>query len=329
MTTKAVQANTVSERFTNLVVREFSGAAGAVQLSGYQKKLIQHLFIKVDAQLKDLEAKRIQSNRQVAAYEWNNVNMEKLAIDSVHRVDLGLDALIPNHISPIPYWNKKKQKYDLDLRVGYEGKDYYRRKMTMDEPLDIIYELVYSSDEFRPIKKSLNQKYDAYEFNITKPFDRGEIIGGFGYIVYADQNKNELVLVSEAEFQKSKKAAKSNDFWDKHPEKMRMKTLVHRTTERLKLDPEKVNASYLMVEKGEGDGAMEPPPSNDMVPESEIQQNANQEPIDIPSDAPSNDVEKQEHHPQRDQHIGEAEKAEILAAEQAEAEAAMADGPGY
>ena len=163
--TKALQVKTatVSTRFTDMVMREFAGSIGVIKFSDYQKKLTQHLFVKIDAQLKDLEAKRLKDGKRVAPYEWANINMEKLAIDAVHRIELGLDALIPNHISPIPYWNGKKSKYDLDLRVGYEGKDYYRRKKAVEEPVQIIYELVYSNDDFAVIKQDRDNKI-SYNF---------------------------------------------------------------------------------------------------------------------------------------------------------------------
>jgi len=274
---KELQKSTVSSSFTDMVIKEFTSTSGMVEFDNYKKKLCQHMFIKIDAQLKDLEAKRLQSDNQVTPYEWNNINMEKLAIDTVHRVDLGLDALIPNHISPIPYYNKKKGKYDLDLRVGYEGKNLYRRKMAIDVPLNIIYELVYSTDIFKPIKAGVQSEYDCYEFQITSPFDRGDIVGGFGYIVFSDNKKNILVIVTEKEFIKSKNAAQSKIFWNDHPEKMRMKTLVHRTTEHLKLDPEKINASFMHVEND----SYNEPVSVEAEVEREIEENANAKIIDI------------------------------------------------
>jgi len=277
---RALQKNTVSARFTDMVIREFSSTTGNVQLDDHRKKLCQHMFIKIDAQLKELEAKRLQENRQVSPYDWNNINMEKLAVDVVHRVELGLDALIPNHLHPIPYFNKKKGKYDLDLRVGYVGKEYYRRKMALIEPLNIICELVYSSDSFIPYKKDINYEFDTYQFEITKPFDRGEIVGGFGYISYTDKKLNELIIVAESDFIKSKNCAQSKDFWNKNPVQMRYKTLVHRTTEKLLIDPEKVNASFLAVESQDIDEPIDITP--DTKVEDEIEQSANTEVIDIP-----------------------------------------------
>lgn len=307
--TKSLQKSdtrTMSERFTNAVIGEFKSTIGGIELSPYQKKLAQHLFVKVDISLKDLEAKRIKDNRKVAPYEWKNVNMEKLSIDAIHRIELGLDALIPNHISIIPYFNGKRKLYDIDLRIGYEGNDYYRRQMATEQPKNIIYELVYSKDEFAVLKKSSDQKIDSYEFKIKEPFDRGSVIGGFGYIEYSDNSKNILVLVSEKEFLSSKSDAQSKKFWNNHPEKMRLKTLVHRTTEHIKLDPEKINASFLIVENQEYK-MIDTSQQGDA--QEEINQNANEDIIDIPQDGDVVDAE-----------MSEEEKKEILKEEAAKAE---------
>ncbi len=80
---------------------------------------------------------------------------------------MGLDALIPNHIHPVPYFNKREGKYDLDLRVGFVGKAYYRRAVAVDDLVDIICELVYSTDEFKPMTKSFSNEIESYELNIT------------------------------------------------------------------------------------------------------------------------------------------------------------------
>lgn len=262
---------TQSERFLLEVENQFTAQAGApMAFTDYEKTLAQHLFLKVDNVLKDLETKR--SNPKALPYEWKNINMRKLALDSVHRVKLGLDALIPNHIHPVPYFNKREGKYDLDLRVGYVGQAYYRGKSAVEKPLDIVYELVYSNDHFKPIKKSFSNEVESYEFDISNPFDRGEIIGGFGYIQFEDPKKNQLVIVSEADFQKSKNAAQSKTFWNNHPVEMRYKTLVHRVTEKLEIDPRKVNAaSYAYVENQDQEDSVR----------REINENANKEMLDF------------------------------------------------
>ena len=271
-TVVAKREPTPGEKFTNLVIREFGSTIGdSLEMTPYQRHLAQHLFIKIDATLKDLQARHSGDRQPVA---WSNINLNKLAIDAVHRIDLGLDALVANHIHPIPYWNGKEGKYNLDLRIGYAGKDFYRRRMAVDEPQNIIYELVYITDKFRPIKRTLNNAVESYEFEVTTPFDRGEIVGGFGYIAYADSHKNQLVIVTEKDFQNSMAMAKTQDFWTKNPVEMRYKTLVLRVTEKLQVDPRKVNESYLAVEAAD-DEAIE----GEII--AEIAENANQEMLDV------------------------------------------------
>ena len=265
---------TGSERFLANVETQFAAEAGApMAFTDHEKTLAQHLFLKVDNILKDLETKRLQaSNPYGSPYTWQNVNMRKLALDAVHRVKLGLDALIPNHIHPVPYWNKREGKYDLDLRVGYIGQLYYRSQMAVEKPIDIALELVYKNDKFKPIMKSFSNEIESYEFDIENPFDRGDVIGGFGYLQFENPKKNKLIIVTEADFQKSRKAAQSKTFWDGHPVEMRYKTLVHRVTERLEIDPKKVNsASYAHVENQ----------ANDDRVAREINENANQKEIDF------------------------------------------------
>jgi len=243
---------TASERFAITIQHQFAAEAGSVpEFNEYERTLAQHLFLKVDAILKDFEAKRLDKGDDKLPYEWSNINMVKLAIDAVHRVKLGLDALIPNHIHPVPYFNRRLNKYDLDLRVGYVGKDYYRREYAMEKPQSIRYELVYSSDTFEAIMKSFDVDVESYKFAINNPFERGDIIGGFGYIDFGEDKKarNKLVLVTKADFNKSRNHAAGKTFWENHPTEMMFKTLVHRVTEKLPLDPRSVNsASYAYVE---------------------------------------------------------------------------------
>jgi recombination protein RecT len=288
--TEPKSPTTGSEKFLLAVQNQFVAEMGSkLTFSDYQKTLAQHLFLKVDAILKDFEAKRLSSgDEKKSPYIWENINMRKLSLDSVHRVHLGLDALIPNHIHPVPYFNGKEKKYDLDLRIGYKGKSYYRTEVAVERPVKTLYELVYETDEFAPIKQSINNDVESYEFKITQPFNRGEIIGGFGYIIYEDPKKNILVLVPEKDFLKSKAEAKSETFWKKWPVEMRMKTLVHRTTDYLDIDPRKVNSnSYFYVENQEIEEL------DDNHARNEINNNANGKIIDIDAE-PSKDAEKED-----------------------------------
>src|SRR3990172_5924052 len=235
--TKAV-VETVSQRFVEEIEKQFKAEVGdSLAFTEYEKTLAQHMFAKIDATLKSLEIKRSDKGVEGLPVKWENINMTKLALDAVHRIGLGLDALIPNHLHPIPYFNKRLKKYDLDLRLGYVGKDYCRRELAIEKPLDIRYELVYKNDVF-------------------KPLIRGEVIGGFGYIMYEDTIKNKLIIVPLKEFEKAEKIAKTQDFWGESnwKERMQYKTLVHRVTDKLPIDPKKLNIkSYAYVESQEGD----------------------------------------------------------------------------
>ena len=272
-TTQTAVAKTDSEKFTAMVLREFQGTVGdSMEMTPYQRQLASHLFIKVNATLDELESKRQKNpNKQSQApIAWANVNLNKLAIDCIHRVNLGLDALVQNHIHPIPYLNGKTSKYDLDLRIGYAGKDFYRRKVALVEPKNIIYQLVYSTDKFEPIMQNLDVSVESYNFEITSPFDRGEVVGGFGYIVYSDPTMNKLVLVPMKRIKRAQSSG-NKEFWASSYDEMAYKTVVHVTTNALAPDPEKVNESYFVVETQD----------NEVEVAAEIAEFANSEPIDI------------------------------------------------
>lgn len=260
-------------RFVNEVQRQFVAELGdSLKFTDYEKTLAQHMYVKIDTALAEAESKRTDQNKPPIV--WANVNLQKLALDAVHRIGLGLDALIPNHIHPIPYFNSRTKQYDIDLRIGYMGKDYCRRKMCTEEPLEVIYHLVHEHDVFIPIMKSARNEVESYEFEIQQPFDRGKVVGGFGYIVYADSRKNKLVIVTMKDFEKARNAAQSDKFWspDKWEEEMMYKTIVHRVSEKLPLDPTKVNAkSYAYVERQEEEDRYE----------REVIENANQTTIDV------------------------------------------------
>lgn len=271
----------LSDRFTNAVLKEFGSTAGFVELTPFQRRLAQHLFVKIDTSLQEFEKKRIEENKDNLPIVWQNINMTKLALSAMDRIELGLDALIPNHIWPIPYFNNRLNKYDLDLRIGYVGKDYYTRKMAIEEPIDIRYELVYSTDDFEVFKKSKENPVETYRFKIKKPFDRGEIVGGFGYIMYGDETKNKVIIVTDRSFQRSMANAKTQEFWKNYPTEMKMKTLVHRVTSHLKIDPEKVNAAYLRVEADENE-------ADAIIVQSDIDEKANTGPVvTMPGEAPA------------------------------------------
>lgn len=217
----AIQKASASERFTAKVMKEFGGSVGAPQVTNYQRQLIQGYFISIDRALKTAEEERLRKNDSNRDHKydndlpitWENVNLNELAMDIVHYARMGLDMMQKNHLFPIPYKNNKAQKYDVNLMPGYNGIRYVAEKYALTPPTTVTVELVYDSDTFKPIKKDRNNKVEDYEFSINNAFDRGKVIGGFGYIQYENSEKNQLVIMTLHDIEKRKPKYASANFW--------------------------------------------------------------------------------------------------------------------
>lgn len=234
--TVTTQAPTPSERFEAMVVRQYAADVGHVEMSDYERTLLQHCFIKCDMAFKEANAKKKNDNPPI---EWANINMSKLALDAANRIKLGIDGLIPGHLYPIAYYNNATNLYDVDLRVGYMGEIFYKQKASMHPIHDIRFELVHETDEFTVYKKDMNNKIEGFIFRVNEPFKRGKVTGGYAYIEYEDETKNVLVVMSVEEINKRKPG--NSDFWNKWPEEMQYKTVVHAAMKKINLDPEKIN----------------------------------------------------------------------------------------
>ena len=269
----------VSERFVNMVIHEFTDKyCQNIQLTNYQKSLGRGYFRCIDKMLKTAEENRQRSNASnkdhrydnPLPFTWNNVDREMLAVDAVYNARLGLDMEQPNHLHPIAFKNNKTNKYTINLLLGYNGKIYLAEKYALVPPKSVTYNLVYSKDTFRVIKKGLNQPFDSYEFEITSPFDRGEIIGGFGYIEYEDSSKNELIIMTKKDIDKRKPRFASANFWGGEVtewkngqkatelkegwyEEMCRKTLIREVygQKHIPLDPKKIDTEYYRLKQEE------------------------------------------------------------------------------
>jgi len=270
-TTKQEQL-AMSERFTNTVLKEFGGSvAGAMQVTDYQRTLIQGYFIVIDRALKAAEEERIRKNENNKDHKydndlpvtWNTVNLNDLALDLVHYARMGLDMTQDNMLFPIPYKNNKRNNYDVTLMEGYNGIRYIAEKYAVEAPTAVTIEVVYSTDTFKPIKKGGNNRVENYEFEITSPFDRGEIVGGFAYLEFEDPTKNELIIMSMKDIEKRKPKYASANFWggkakvwengkqietevEGWKDEMVRKTIIREafSAKHLPRDPKKVDDSY-------------------------------------------------------------------------------------
>lgn len=264
---------TPSERFAAMVKKNYLAEAGGVELSEYQENLMQHLFLKVDMALADANATRKEGSTEIT---WKTIDMKKLALDAVDRIRMGIDGLIPGHLYPIAYWRKQKGAYDVDLRIGYKGEIFCYTQASLKPIKDLRVELVYSNDEFLMYKKGLTQELEGYDLKVTKPFDRGQVMGGFAYIEYEDSHDNVLVVMNKAAIDAVRQGAGNDKFWGPYYEEMAYKTLIHRAMKKVTIDPRKINARALYnTTRDLEDDFTDPPP---------LPQGANSTPLELKPD---------------------------------------------
>lgn len=300
--TASQQEMSTSERFANKVLSEFGkNNTGELRITDYQRTLIQGYFVAIDRALTNAEIRRLNSNKNNSDHKydnnlpivWANINLEALAQDVVHYARIGLDMMQKNHLYAIPYKNNTTNKYDVNLMEGYVGIQYIAEKYALEKPVNVVTELVYSTDKFTVLKKGKDRAYDSYEFEVTNAFNRGEIIGGFGYIEYADKIKNKLVIMSITDILKRKPEKASAEFWggkasrwqngkkqevelDGWYEEMCLKTLKRFVFNETNIprDPQKIDDDYLFAKNRQTE-------MRQSAIQHEIDENANQIPLDI------------------------------------------------
>ena len=258
-----------SERFTEMVMKQFTNNAGELALTNYMRKLCQNYFIRIDQTLKDLEKKRLskpEKYRDELAFDWKNVNLSKLAVDVVSYSSVGLDPTQPNQVNCIPYKNNTTNKFDIGFIIGYKGLELKVKKYGLDIPDDVVVELVYKNDKFKQIKKDINNKVEGYTLEVVDDFNRGEIVGGFYYHVYFDRpERNKLRVFSKADIEKRKPGYASVEFWGGEKDKwengkkigkehiagwfdeMAYKTIYRAAYNALTIDSQKIDDHYQSV----------------------------------------------------------------------------------
>lgn len=222
----------MSERFTNKVMSEFGSQVAPIEATDKMRQLIMGYFIEIDRALKVAEEKRMrrsESKRDPVPATWQNVNLSDLALDVMHYAKIGLDMSLENMLCAVPYMNSKTKKYDVTLMEGYNGKQFISERYAMHLPLAVTIELVHANDSFEPIKKSRDIQVETYFFEITKPFDRGEVIGGFGYIEFEDPRKNKLITMTRAQIEKRKPDYAAPEFWGGEKDKWENGQVVGKT----------------------------------------------------------------------------------------------------
>ncbi len=288
----AKKEESLSTRFMTAITKEFTSAVDAPALTSHQRRLAQNYFIALDQALEKAEQRR-NSKKNDLPVTWANVNMQQLALDVVAAARVGLDPAQPNHVNMVPYKNNKTGKYDIGFIDGYRGIELKAVKYGLDVPDGVIVELVYANDRFQPIKKDIRNKVESYEFEVSNPFDRGEIVGGFYYHAYKNNpEKNKLVVMSLKDILKRKPQYAAAEFWggektiwkDGKPagkekvegwyEHMCWKTIYRAAYRDITIDSQKIDDDYMRLKKQEelfGDRELE----------AEIEAEANGPVIDI------------------------------------------------
>ncbi|URN94523.1 MAG: recombinase RecT [Candidatus Pristimantibacillus lignocellulolyticus] len=290
------QQNTASQRFVSKVMQEF-GAGSEIALTESQQRLARNYFSSISAVLSTAEINRMKKSdqyRDAVPVTWENVDLNKLSLDVVAYARLGLDPLQKNHLFPIPYKNNSTGKYDITFMEGYRGLELKAVKYGLSVPTAVIVELVYETDHFKPIKKDARNSVESYEFEVTNPFSRGNIIGGFYYHEYKDDSsKNKIVMMPIAEILKRKPEKASAEFWggekdeykngkktgnkvqvDGWHEQMCYKTVFRAAHGDVTIDPQKIDADYHRIKAMETQAA-------EFETQQEIAQSANSEAIDV------------------------------------------------
>lgn len=235
-----------AERFTKTIVREAGeNSVGGANLTEYTKGLLNGYFLQIDSYFKD--PKRNRNN-----YSWRDVNMTDLAIQSVKYARLGLDMLQENTLHIVPYQSKHGAKVDVNLQLGYNAKKFLAMNYSIKPIKEVTMELVYSTDDFQILGPN------NYIQKIKNPFNRGEIIGGFGYIEYADGSKPKLILVSKEELEKRRSTAKTQAIWNQWSKEMYEKTLVNiiYSQRNIPLDPRRIAEEMEFIREREAKASL-------------------------------------------------------------------------
>lgn len=233
MAEKTTALTKLSERFTNKVLDVYQDIAKGIKITDRERSLITNYFTGIDIALKNSKK----------GYTWAMVQMEELAITVAHKARLGLDMSLDNMISFLPFKVGDTGKINLVPVTGYKGYEYLAITYGLNPPKSSVVELIYVNDTFRVIKKDDNHPKDSYIFEITDPFDRGKIKGGFGYLEYDDPSKNYILSMGEAEILTYRPQYYDKNFWTgENMKKMYKKTIAKQLFKTVTLDPAKVHA---------------------------------------------------------------------------------------
>ena len=263
----------LKNQFINQSLREMT-KGGTLSATRFQQRILLNYFIETTMVLEKAEAKRQfkNHNKDPVPVDWDHVDRDKFAVDAAAMCRIGLDPSQKNHISLIPYKNRKTDLYDIGYIEGYRGLEIKAMKYGLDVPDSVTIHLVYATDHFVPHFRDRSNKFDSYEFTLENVFDRGDVVGGFYYYSYAsNQEKNKLVIMSVKEILKRKPGHASVEFWggekdewknnkktgkkvkvEGWPIEMMLKTMYRAAYNGITIDSRKVDDDFMQAKENEG-----------------------------------------------------------------------------
>jgi recombination protein RecT len=171
-------------------------------------------------------------------------------------------------------------------------------KYGFEIPDDVVVELVYSNDNFKQVKKDINNRVEGYTFEVVNDFDRGEVIGGFYYHIFTkNPTKNKLKVFSLKDIEKRKPKYASSEFWggtvdkwengkkvgveqvDGWRDEMMLKTIYRSAYNDITIDSQKIDEH--LIRMMDNDSHDKPVPTTEEVVNDEIEEFANTEVIDF------------------------------------------------
>lgn len=224
----------LATRFSNKVIASYADVAKGVEITQKERTLIANYFIKIDESLKNSKQ----------GYNWKMVRMDELSLSVANLAKMGLDMAIPGTVSFIPFRVKDTGSIRLTPCIGVKGYEFLAKRFGVDPPDNLVVELIYSNDKFSLLKKDANHEYESYIFEVTNPFDRGEIIGAVAALEYKDKMKNKVMAMSLKELLSYKPDKADPTFWGggENRKKMLEKTIGKQILKKVALDPEKMNS---------------------------------------------------------------------------------------
>ena len=250
------QPVSLSNHFVNRVLTELNGSV-EVSWNPEEKRLAQGYYMGIERSLQAAEERR-NTTKNSLAFNWKNTIIDSdLAQKIASNVRLGLDMRIDNNLFVVPRKDNKVGKYRLSFMVGFEGRKLIAKKFALDKIVDIKDELVYSTDKFSILKKDANRDVESYTFEVTNPFDRGKLVGGFVYVQFENPTKNFVFLMSIKEIEKCKSKALTSAIWDEWFDLMARKTIIHAACKKITIDPAKINDAYRQWERSETENAID------------------------------------------------------------------------